>query len=218
MIPNPVYQSLTAQLRQLRTDIAIREKEKQWIEDETAKYNQRIQNTPGVEQEMMAITRTNGELTKQHEELKAKLEEATLASSLESRQKGAQFEIIDPANYPLEPAPPGRMVILLAGFGISLAAGLGIAVVVNTLNQRVWTHQELERWLEAPVLVEIPSIVTPADLRSERRRNVAHALVFVLAAGIYLGGLYYLYANQSSVLRLLNPVIEKIQERAASSN
>ena len=36
------------------------------------------------------------------------LEQAKLASSLESRQKGAQFEIIDRANYPLEPSPPGK--------------------------------------------------------------------------------------------------------------
>ena len=217
MIPNPVYQSLTAQLRQLKTDIAIRENEKKWIENETAKYNQRIQDTPGVEQEMLEITRTNAELTKQHEDLKSKLEQATLASSLESRQKGAQFEIIDPANYPLEPSPPSRLVILLAGFGISLAAGMATAVVVNTLNQRVWTHHELERALEAPVLVEIPSIVTPADCVAARRKKLMQTFAFILLAGLYLGGLYYLYARQSTVLRVLDPIIEKIQDRASTS-
>ncbi len=51
--------------------------------------------------------RTNEDLTKQHEELKKKLEDAKLAGSLESRQKGAQFAIVDPANYPMEPSPPG---------------------------------------------------------------------------------------------------------------
>ena len=216
MVPNPIYQSLTAQLRQLKTDISIREKEKQWIENEMVKYNQRIQNSPAVEQEMLAITRTNLDLTKQHEELKTKLEQARLAGSLESRQKGAQFEIIDPANYPLEPSPPNRLVILLIGFVISLAAGVAVAVVVNMLNQRVWTHHEIERALEAPVLVEIPSIVTPADLRGARIRKAAVALAFVLAAGLYLGGLYYLYVKQSPVLRLLNPIIEKIEARASS--
>ena len=215
MVTNPVYQSLTAQLRQLKTDIAIREKEKQWIEEEMAKYNQRIQSTPGVEQEMLAITRTNSDLTKQHEELKTKLEAAKLAGSLESRQKGAQFEIIDPANYPLEPSPPGRLLILLIGIGISIAAGIAAAVAVNLLNQRVWTHHEIERALDAPVLVEIPSIVTPADLRNNRIRKCASVAAFVLASGLYLGGLYYLYMKQSPVLRLLNPVIEKIEERAS---
>jgi polysaccharide chain length determinant protein (PEP-CTERM system associated) len=214
-IPNPVYQSLTAQLRQLQTDIEIREKEKKWIEDEMAKYSLRIQNTPRVEQEMMDVTRANAELTKQHEELKTKLEQAQLAGSLESRQKGAQFEIIDPANYPLEPSPPGRLVILLCGFGISLGVGVLTALVVNTLNQRVWTHHELERALEAPVLVEIPTIVSPADIQRALRRKLAHALIFLIFAGFYLGGIYYLYLKQSALLRLLDPLIDKIAERAA---
>jgi succinoglycan biosynthesis transport protein ExoP len=214
-IPNPVYQSLTAQLAQLKTDIKIREKEKQRIENEMDKYNKRIQNTPQVEQEMTAIIRSNEDLTKQHEDLKAKLEEARLAGSLESRQKGAQFEIIDPANYPLEPSPPKPIVILMAGLAISLAGGVATALAVNMLNQRVWTHHELERALEAPVLAEIPSIVSPADIRNAMRRKLAHAVLIVAFAGIYLGGIYYLYLRQSAVLRLLDPVIEKIAERAA---
>ena len=216
--PNPVYQSLTAQLRQLKTDIAIREREKQEIESEMDKYNRRIQNTPGVEQEMLAVIRTNEQLTKQHEELKKKLDDAKLAGSLESRQKGAQFAIIDPANYPLEPAPPGRLVILAIGFAISLAAGIAAALVVSTLSQKVWTYHELERALEVPVLVEIPSMDTPTDTRLEFRRRLAHALLFLLCAGAYLGGIYYLYHRQSAVLHLLDPLIETIEERAAKQS
>ncbi|MBN1569597.1 MAG: hypothetical protein JXA73_17260 [Acidobacteria bacterium] len=215
MAPNSVYQSLTAQLRQLKTDIAIREKEKKWIEEEIEKYNRRIQNTPGVEQEMLAITRANDDLMKQHENLKKKLAEATLASSLESRQKGAQFEIIDPANYPLEPSTPKPIVILLAGFVMSIAAGIAAAIVVDFLNQRPWTYRELERALDVPVLVEIPTIATLADEKHTLYRRLAHAAMLIVFTGIYIGGLYYLYSKHSAVLRILDPVIEKIAERAS---
>jgi hypothetical protein len=180
-----------------------------------AKYNRRIQNTPGVEQEMLTITRANQELIKQHEDLKSKLEQARLAGSLESRQKGAQFEIIDPANYPMEPSPPKPIVLLLAGFAISIAAGVAAAFVVDMLNQRVWTHQELERALEAPVLVEIPSITDPGAEKKVLHRRILHAAMLVVFTGVYLGGLYYLYVKQSALLRLLDPLIEKIAERAA---
>jgi polysaccharide biosynthesis transport protein len=215
MIPNPAYQNLIAQLSQLKTDIQNREKEKKWIEGEMVTYSQRIQNSPAVEQDMQAIVRTNGDLVKQHDDLKAKLEDAKLAGSLESRQKGEQFAIIDPANYPLEPSTPSRIVILLAGFGVSLAAGIVCAVAADTLNQQVWTHHELERALETPVLVEIPSIISPADIRNTMRRRLVHALLLVIFSGAYLGGLYYLYIRQSTVLRLMDPLIEKIAERAA---
>ncbi len=214
--PNPVYQNLTAQLNQLKTDIEIREKEKKWIESEMAKYNRRIQSTPQVEQEMLAVTRTYDDLLKQHEDLKKKLEEAKLAGNLESRQKGAQFSIVDPANYPMEPSPPSRIVILLIGLAISLAAGIGVAVVASSLNQQVWTQQEIERALEAPVLVEIPSMNTPADARRAFRANLAQVVLFLICTGAYFGGLYYAYRRQSPALRLLDPIIEKIEERAAN--
>jgi succinoglycan biosynthesis transport protein ExoP len=214
--PNPVYQSLTAQLAQLKTDIGIREKEKGWIAGEIAKYNQRVQSTPQVQQEMLAITRTNEVLTKQHDELKGKLEDAKLAVNAERSQKGASFTIIDRANYPMEPSPPSRLFLLLVGFGISLGAGVLAAVVVNSLNQKVWTHHELERALEAPVLVEIPAMNTPADARRALRLKLAHAFLFFLCSGVYLGGIYYLYHSRSAVLHLLDPIIEKIEERASS--
>jgi polysaccharide chain length determinant protein (PEP-CTERM system associated) len=216
MAPNPIYRQLTAQLHSLMTDIEIRQKEKKWIENEMAKYNQRIQNMPAVEQEMLAITRANAELAKQHDGLKAKLEQANLASSLESRQKGAQFEILDRANYPLEPSTPGKTDILIIGFAISLAIGVVVAIIASIFNQRIWTQYELERALEAPVLVEIPSMITPSYIRNARRKMVMHAAVGIFCACVYCGGLYYLYLKQSAVVRLLGPLFEKIVERSAN--
>jgi polysaccharide biosynthesis transport protein len=215
MIPNPVHQSLAAQLSQLKTDIEIRQKDKKWIEEEMAKYNQRILNMPGVKQEMMSIIRTTADLQKTHEELRTKVAQAKLAGSLESRQRGSQFEIIDPANLPMEPSSPNPIVILGAGFITSLAAGIIIALLVNSLAGQVWTNRELEKALEVQVLVEIPAIVTPADIKKVMRRRLMHAFLLIAFTGVYLGGIYYLYLKQSFVLRLLDPVIEKIAEKAA---
>lgn len=216
MVSNPVFQSLNDQLRQLKTDIQIREKEKVWIENEMEKFNARVQKMPQAEQEMLAVTRGNADLLKQHEDLKAKLESAKLASSLESRQKGAQFSIVDAANYPLEPSPPSRSVLLLAGLGISLVAGIALAILVSFLDPYIWTNKELERALEMPVLVEIPSMITAVDLKKEKRLRVIQALCVSCGFCVYLGGLYFMYLKQSAVLRLLDPLVEKIVEKAAS--
>ena len=178
-----------------------------------AKYNQRVQNTPRTEQEMAAIQRTNADLTKQQEALKTNLAQANLAQSLESSQRGTQFAIIDAANYPLEPATPSRKIVLMLGALISLGAGLAAAIISAMVDQSVWTQPELERFLNAPVLVEIPKIASPSDLTRERRRKLAHATLLVLCAGIYLGGIFYLYVKQPPALRVLNPVVDKMMER-----
>jgi polysaccharide biosynthesis transport protein len=214
MVPNPVYQSLKDQLSQLKIDIENREKERKNLETEMSRYNERIQNMPHVEQEMAAAKRENADLTKQHDDLQGKLEQARLSKNLESRQRGSQFEIVDPANYPSDSITPARSLIALAGLAISLVAGIGIAWVVDALNPRVWTQRELERLLETPVLVEIPSLVTKSDLTRRHRARLAQAMLCILLATTYFTGLYFLYQRQSIVMRLLNPLAEKIAERS----
>ena len=206
-LPNPVYENLTTQLREMKTEIEIREKERQWIESEMARHMGRVQGSPRREQELATVLRNHGELTKQFEDLKGKLDQAKLSESLESRQKGSQFEIVDPANYPLLPAKPNRVAIILVGVMLSLCLGGAMALTVDTVNQKVWTVSEIENALGALVLVEIPGIVTEADLSLARKKKVAHVLLFVVSAALYIGSLYFLYMKQSSVLRHLDHII-----------
>src|SRR4030095_15456132 len=103
----------------------------------------RVQGSPRREQELAAVVRNHTELTKQFEDLKGKLDQAKLSESLESRQKGSQFEIVDPANYTLLPAKPNRIAIILLGLTFSLGLGVVLALTVDTLNPKVWTQSEI---------------------------------------------------------------------------
>ena len=216
MVANPLYQSLNNQLRQINTEIEIREREKNNIEAQMTRYTQLVTAAPRVEQEIAGIMRTNSDLTKQYDDLKNKLSQASLSESLESRQKGTQFLLVDQANYPLEPATPRRRIVLIYGLLISLALSLAVAFGVGLADQRIWTQQELERYLGAPVLVEIPSIVTPTDIKRERQKKLMYAGVIAVCLGIYLGGVGYAYLKQPQFLRAVDPLMEKITERMVS--
>jgi polysaccharide chain length determinant protein (PEP-CTERM system associated) len=210
MVPNPVYQNLSGQLQQIKTEMEIRQNEKKWIDGQITLYLDRVQKTPQIEQETQALIRTTDDLNKQHEDLKGKLAQAMLSESLESRQKGSQFILLDPANYPLEPAPPQRPIILLVGLGISVAVGLAGAFVIDFLSPSIFTEGELERALESNVLIEIPSITTLSDTTRARHRAIAFAAAFVVLLCVYGGCLYFLYHKQAFLLRILDPVIQRI--------
>jgi polysaccharide biosynthesis transport protein len=209
-VPNPLYQSLTAQLRDMKMEFEIREKEKKWIESEIERYTQRVQNTPRTEQDVAAVLRTHGELTKQYEDLKNKVAQARLAESLESRQKGSQFVIVDPASYPLLPTKPNRLAIVLAGLALSLGASIALAFAVDFTNQKVWTQSGIENLVDAPVLVEIPEIVTVEDLSRARHRRWILASVALAGTVAYGGCLYLMYLQQSMILRRLEPLVERL--------
>ncbi len=209
-MPNPVYQNLTAQLRNVKTEVAIRERDKSFLDAEIAKYSQRVENTPKTELDMADALRLNADLQKQYDDLKGKLSQAQLSESLESKQKGAQFIIVDPANYPLAPTKPNKRVILLAGSLASLLIGIAFAAAVDVARQRVWTQSEIETFWGVPVLIDIPEILTDSDLALIQKKKVTHVASSVALAAAYSVCLYLIYVKHGFILRQLDPVLQKL--------
>ncbi|MCH8017288.1 MAG: hypothetical protein IH917_11760, partial [Acidobacteria bacterium] len=116
--------------------------------------------------------------------------ESKLAERLESLQKGSQFVILDPANYPIRPAKPDRLRLVLMGLFFSLGMGGGLAVAVDFLGQKFWLHSEVEALLGVRLLVEIPEIVTEGELRERKRRRLRYGLLFVVVLGVLVSGAY----------------------------
>jgi len=208
--PNPLYQSLIAQLQEVKTEFAIREREKAWIESEIGKYNTRVENTPRTEQDIAEVQRQNDDLKKQYEDLKNKLAQAKLAESLESRQKNGQFQVIDPANYPLIPSKPNKFNVLTGACMGSLFLSIALAVAVDILRQKVWTQAQVEALWGIPVLVDIPQILTDADLVLARRKRRINAVTWVAATVAYSFCLYGVYVKHAFILRNLDPVLQKL--------
>src|SRR5262249_52481110 len=138
--PNPLYEKLVAQLESLKGEIGYRERDKSFIDTEIVKYSGRVEQTPQVEQDVTDVLRDHDDLKKRYHNLNAKLSEARLSESLESKQKGSQFTIVDPANYPIVPAKPNKQAALLGGAVMSLGLSLVLAIVVDVGRQKVWSQ------------------------------------------------------------------------------
>jgi polysaccharide chain length determinant protein (PEP-CTERM system associated) len=208
--PNPVYQKLAAQLADVKTEMQIRQREKSWIDSEIAKYSARVENSPKAEQDISDAVRQNEELKKNYEELRSKLSQARLSESLESKQKGSHFSILDPANYPLTPAKPNKLMVLLGGAAISLLVSIALAVLVDVAGQKIWTPTQVETIWGLPVLVDIPEIVTDTDVTAIRKSWFAYTAYSLAGAAVWSVCLYGVYVKQGFVLRLLDPVLQKV--------
>jgi len=210
MMQNPLYQKLAAQLEDVKTELAIRQREKSFVEGEIAKYSRRVEATPLAEQDISEAQRQNDELKKQYDDLKTKLSQAKLAESLESKQKGSQFIIQDPANYPLTPAKPNKPLVFLAGSLISLALSIVFAAIVDITRQRIWTQTQIEAFWGVPVLVDIPAILTDSDLAAARKKNRYFLASSIAGALAYSFCLYVVYVKHDFVLRQLDPILQQV--------
>lgn len=197
-------------------EIGLRERKREQLEAAVKQYTLRVQNTPQREQEMASIVRSHSELSSQYQNLQGKLVQTRLAESLESKQKGSHFVILDPANYPTRPSKPNRAGIILMGLLFSFGFGVALAFAVDLFDQKLWTHTEVEKLLGVPVLIEIPEIVTEADLQSRKRQRLRHLLLSFVTTGIFCAAIFSVYTNPE-LKALTSRYFHQITDLAASS-
>jgi hypothetical protein len=157
-------------------------------------YQARVENVPRREQEFRELSRDYESTRALYESLLKRFEEAQLAESMEQRQKGEQFRVLDPAVPNPAPAAPNRVRWLVIALVGSLGLAVGAVVLAEQVDTSFHTVDDLRAFSAVPVLVSIPRIMTRADLRRRRwrMRLGAGAAVIGLVAVV---GLAYFAAN-----------------------
>jgi polysaccharide chain length determinant protein (PEP-CTERM system associated) len=177
--PQPVFSMtdlLKPQLDQINLEITGVKEEIKKVKSQAELYERRVQETPQREQELVSLSRDYSNLKGIYDSLLKRKLEAEIAVSMEQKQKGEQFRIIDPAKLPERPVRPNLRKILLLAIVLGLGLGGGLAFTMETLDTSYKTADEVEEELQLPVLVSMPIRYTEAELRSIRRKK---ALVLV---------------------------------------
>ena len=189
---NPVYQNLQAQLTKLETEMKINEERRERLNSNVAVYSRRIENTPQREQAISTQQRLYDNLQERYQDLENKLSDAELAMSAESRQKGEQFRIVDPASFPVGSSKPNRMMVLMGSLAAAVGVGFSLAALSEFLDQKIWTHAEIKQ-LNLPVLGEIAAIMTEDEARKRRRNSYLMILTTFCYALLWMGAISAFY-------------------------
>lgn len=180
-VRNPIYLSLNTQLQMLDSEQASLQKKRRELTQRLAAYEQRLTQTPQVEQEYLDLTRERENTLVRYREMKQKQMQAEVAQELEKERKGERFSLIDPPQFPEKPRSPNRPAILLLGMVAGLGSGMGAGGALEVLDRSIKTPLQLARVAPAPVLSVIPHIETARERRARRRRRWLIGACIVLA-------------------------------------
>jgi len=184
---------LIVQFKKADLDIASLNQESEGLKKQIAQYEQWLSMTPVREAEWNSLTRDYQQLAENYQKLVARNLDAGAAESLERRQKGSQFKIVDSAYLPEKPTRPDFRKIMLIALGAGLGVGCGLAFLLEARDSSFRDVADIEDYLRLPVVCAIPLIVTDLEVRSKRRRTILWwALVGIVLIGI-LAGMAYLY-------------------------
>jgi polysaccharide chain length determinant protein (PEP-CTERM system associated) len=179
---SPMVQ-LEGQVKQNHMELENRQKLVTQLEAQIQQYQARLNETPIKEQQLADLTRDYDQSLANYNSLLSKRNQSELATSLEKRQQGEQFRIIDPPSLPLKPYQPDRILFALGGLLAGIFVSVTATAAVELLDGRVFHESDFKDLVNAPVLAEIPPLPTALENVSRVRRlrlEWAGALVMLL--------------------------------------
>ncbi|MCL5885224.1 MAG: Wzz/FepE/Etk N-terminal domain-containing protein [Deltaproteobacteria bacterium] len=176
-------------LEGINQEIQSSKKEQVVIRKRLADVEEMVKRSPKREQEMIRLTRDYDNLKRSYDDLLRKKLDADVAQNLEKRQKGEQFQILDPANLPDKPFVPNRPKV----FGVAVLAaflvGFGGAIGLEMFDPAARGVKDFRRFSGLLVLASIPSIHDKVyDKKVGRRRAAVFGslITFTLVVTVFL--------------------------------
>ena len=194
---SPVKRVLQTQITDIDSEIKALQSQSEGIRSQISVLQARVDSTPVRALELSKISRGYEITLKKYQDLLAKSLESELAENMEKKQKGEQFQILDPANFPVKPIRPNRLMIVLMGLVAGLAGGIGLALFWDNLNPSFRRSEEINAYVNVPLLATLPALVTRGSVLEQRRAQglLVLASIGTLAVGIVcvriLGPMYF---------------------------
>jgi polysaccharide chain length determinant protein (PEP-CTERM system associated) len=156
------------------------------LQGEIDQAQARLAATPRVAEQLDALEGEYKNLSESANAFSNKRLEASVAANMERRQKGEQFRVLEPAYAPPDATSPNRPLIVVLGLLLGIAAGAGLAVLLDAMDSSYHEARTLQSALRIPVLASIPAILLDPDRARIRRRNIREALAAVAVTGFVL--------------------------------
>ncbi len=192
---DPQLEKIYVQLKEVEFSIKNLKDERSKIVSQIEQYQKWIEAAPIREAEWSALTRDYNELKKHYEDLVAKSLEAESAETLERRQKGSQFKIIDPAHLPERPFEPDFKKIILFATLLGLALGGALCFGLEFLDTSFKSSQDLESYIGLAVTIAIPVIPTEKEMRGNKITSIIWTVAFIGLFIVIGAGVTYLWAQ-----------------------
>jgi len=181
---NPVYIQLRARLDATAADIRSLQAQQASMREKIADYEMRLTAAPQVEREYSELLRDYELALAEYREVQTKRQQAELAQSMESDQKGERFTLIEPPVIPEEPDSPNRLAIGVLGIVLAAAGSVGSGAIAETMDSRIYGRSGLTQLTGIPPLAVIPKLQNSATQRRRLQRKITTAIVILALIAI----------------------------------
>jgi len=160
---NPIHQGLIQSQIQAEVEIAARGAQKQALQSILDTSQQELSKLPAKEQGLTKVMRDAAVNQEIYIMLAKRHEEARISEVMQP----TDVQVIDVAIAPDTRISPNRTMNVVIAAILGLFIGLGIAFILEYLNKTIRTAEDVQQYLELPVLGSIPDFDSKTTLRKK---------------------------------------------------
>ncbi len=158
LIADPAYQQLAAERNQALLRIRALQRAEAQLRSDIARYQQRVEAAPMVEQELASMQREYELERENYGKLAERHGQALVQEQIARTRGGERFSVLNTAYLPHAPESPNRLRILLMALGLGAALGGALVFGREFLDRSIRDARKLQDEFDVPVLAEIPRI------------------------------------------------------------
>ncbi len=148
--------TLARKRSELTREIVTLENQINNIQSQIYTYQRRVEETPKREQELISLRRDYDNMNTLYSSLLKRKLESEISVSMEKKQKGEQFQVIDRAQIPIRPIEPNVKRIFLMTIAIGLGLGFGLAYLLEYTDSTYRKPENIEKDFKLPIIAAIP--------------------------------------------------------------
>ena len=179
---------IQGQLQSNQVEIANREHSIEGLKAQLNVYQGRLNQEPVREQQLTDLTRGYEQSKANYDELLKKKNGSEMATSMELRQQGEHFRILDPPSLPMKPSFPNRLKLCGIGLVVGVLLGAAVSAGAEVIDDRLFSEKELKEMVPVIVLSEIPNLATAEEKQREFRWIVLGWVAASFAFAVILAG------------------------------
>jgi len=201
-----MVQDLQGSIAVLKTEIQninlqMDEKMKQVSElnRQIAGYQARIEGSPQLEQQYVALMRDYSLAKETYEEMAKRKGQSETAKDVEEHKVGENLEVLDAASDPTSPSEPNRLQIAAIGTAAGLMLGVVLAGAKEMKNTSLKNLKDVRAYTNLPVLSSIPLLENALLVRRKRRLQwLAWSSAIIIGSIAMSGSAYYYYFGHNT--------------------
>ena len=154
---NPVYQNLQQDLIRYEAERRSLSARREVLAKQFSDAENKLLEFDRIEMKFNQLKQEVESNKKNYDLYRTKVEESRISEAMDS-EKISNISVVEPATIPIRPVSPKLFLNIILAVALGLIGGFASAFFSEYLRDRVENPEDIERFLNLPVLVSIPEL------------------------------------------------------------